>query len=181
MLLLASILGEVKPPVASKEDIEAAGGITKVGLDANIVEGDRCLVCLGDYEDEEDCRTLSSCGHLFHKDCIDQVQTGLGNGADVVSGSLQDGIHVRCVVVSVSLQKMESPIQRERRPQHPHKPNSASRSPDEQKSQTRWNENTATYTFSFSICFAIRGQSSIGFCIFERTFCTLWGLLVARI
>jgi hypothetical protein len=75
MLLLASILGEVKPPVASREDIEAAGGITKVGVDANIVEEDRCLVCLGDYEDGEYCRKLSSCGHLFHKDCIDQVRT----------------------------------------------------------------------------------------------------------
>jgi len=75
MLLLASILGEVKPPVASREDIEAAGGITKVGEDAKITDGDRCLVCLGDYEEGEECRTLSACSHLFHKDCIDQVST----------------------------------------------------------------------------------------------------------
>jgi len=75
MLLLASILGEVKPPVASREDIEASGGITKIGQDAKITDGDRCLVCLGDYEEGEECRTLSACGHLFHKDCIDQVST----------------------------------------------------------------------------------------------------------
>ena len=73
MLLLASILGEVKPPVASKEEIDAAGGISKVGEEAKIVEGDRCLVCLSDYEQGEECRTLSRCGHIFHKECIDQV------------------------------------------------------------------------------------------------------------
>ena len=38
------------------------------------VDGDRCLVCLSDYEQGEECRTLSGCGHLFHKECIDQVR-----------------------------------------------------------------------------------------------------------
>jgi hypothetical protein len=74
MLLLASVLGEVKPPVASKEDIIAAGGISKVGEEIFPVDGDRCLVCLSDYEQGEECRTLSGCGHLFHKECIDQVR-----------------------------------------------------------------------------------------------------------
>lgn len=73
MLLLASILGEVKPPVASKEEIDAAGGITLVGEESKIDEGDRCLVCLSDYEKGEECRTLSGCGHIFHRECIDQV------------------------------------------------------------------------------------------------------------
>jgi hypothetical protein len=73
MLLLASILGEVKPPVASKEEIDAAGGISKVGEESKIADGDRCLVCLSDYEEGEECRTLSGCGHIFHKECIDQV------------------------------------------------------------------------------------------------------------
>ena len=74
MLLLASILGEAKPPVASKEDIEAAGGISRVGDEGTkIDEGDRCLVCLSEYEQNEECRTLSGCGHLFHRECIDQV------------------------------------------------------------------------------------------------------------
>ena len=72
MLLLASILGEVKPPVASKEEIDAAGGISVVGTDIAL-EGERCLVCLSDYEQSEEIRTLSGCGHLFHKPCIDQV------------------------------------------------------------------------------------------------------------
>jgi hypothetical protein len=34
----------------------------------------------------------------------------LGNLADVASGSVPDGIHVLYVVVSVSLQKIQSPI-----------------------------------------------------------------------
>jgi Ring finger domain len=73
MLLLASILGEVKPPVASKEEIDAAGGISKISEEVKIQEGDRCLVCLSEYEVGEECRTLSACGHFFHRDCIDQV------------------------------------------------------------------------------------------------------------
>jgi hypothetical protein len=73
MLLLASILGEVKPPVASKEEIDAAGGISKVGDESKIAEGDRCLICLSDYEKGEQCRTLSGCKHFFHRECIDQV------------------------------------------------------------------------------------------------------------
>src|SRR5579859_6216722 len=72
MLLLASILGEVKPPVASKEEIDAAGGISIVGENITL-EQERCLVCLSDYELGEEIRTLSGCGHLFHKQCIDQV------------------------------------------------------------------------------------------------------------
>lgn len=72
MLLLASILGEVKPPVASKEEIDAAGGISIVGENITL-EQERCLVCLSDYESGEEIRTLSGCGHLFHKQCIDQV------------------------------------------------------------------------------------------------------------
>jgi hypothetical protein len=71
---LASVLGEVKPPVASKEEILAAGGVSKVGEQVlHPLEGDRCLVCLSDYEKGEECRTLSGCGHLFHRECIDQV------------------------------------------------------------------------------------------------------------
>jgi len=35
--------------------------------------GQRCLVCLCDFEIEEICRKLVKCGHLFHQECIDQV------------------------------------------------------------------------------------------------------------
>lgn len=35
--------------------------------------GQRCLVCLCDFEPEEIARRLAKCRHLFHKECIDQV------------------------------------------------------------------------------------------------------------
>jgi len=76
---LAELLGQVKPPVASKEDIEKSGlevikatqmaEYTKNGRIAeNTVE--RCLICLSEYEEEENVRVLT-CRHAFHKDCVD--------------------------------------------------------------------------------------------------------------
>jgi len=41
----------------------------RVALEA----GQRCLVCLCDFEAEEIARRLVKCGHLFHKECIDHV------------------------------------------------------------------------------------------------------------
>lgn len=34
--------------------------------------GERCLICLSSYETDEECRQLKTCGHMFHKECIDQ-------------------------------------------------------------------------------------------------------------
>ena len=92
MMLLSTLLGPAKPPVASEQDIAAAGGVYKIvmstdadktaGLVAAAVEGaerialsqdQRCLVCLSDFEEEEEARCLHKCNHLFHKECIDQV------------------------------------------------------------------------------------------------------------
>ena len=86
MLLLASILGPAKPPVATHEDVASAPGVYRVGgtreaLVADragfdqiqIAPGERCLVCLCDYELSEEVRQLSKCGHLYHRDCIDEV------------------------------------------------------------------------------------------------------------
>lgn len=87
MLLLSSLLGSAKPPVATSEDLDIAGGLytfTEVGERplALAVEGEevlailpteKCLVCLSDYQVEEVARKLKSCGHLFHRECIDQV------------------------------------------------------------------------------------------------------------
>lgn len=86
-MLLSSILGPAKPPVASEEDVASAPGlftIRSVGgvLVAEAVEGEetislandtRCLVCLCDFEADEEARKLVKCEHLFHKICIDQV------------------------------------------------------------------------------------------------------------
>jgi hypothetical protein len=86
-MLLSSILGPAKPPVASEEDVAAAPGLFRIQnvggvLVAEAVEGDetlslatdaRCLVCLCDFEADEEARKLVKCEHLFHKICIDQV------------------------------------------------------------------------------------------------------------
>lgn len=89
MMLLSSILGPAKPPVASEEDVAAAPGLFRIqgfrgALVAEAVEsretialapGARCLVCLCDFETEEEARKLVKCEHMFHKVCIDQVRS----------------------------------------------------------------------------------------------------------
>ncbi|KAI9824086.1 MAG: hypothetical protein M1832_002154 [Thelocarpon impressellum] len=88
MLLLASILGPAKPPVATHEDVASAEGVYRVGSSGSalvaeragrdqirIAPGERCLVCLCDYELEEDIRQLAKCAHLYHRDCIDEWLT----------------------------------------------------------------------------------------------------------
>jgi hypothetical protein len=87
MMLLSSILGPAKPPVASEEDVASAPGLFRIRsiggvLMAEAVDGDetinlatdaRCLVCLCDFEANEEARKLVKCEHVFHKLCIDQV------------------------------------------------------------------------------------------------------------
>ena len=87
MLLLSSLLGPAKPPVASREDVASAPGVYVIlksigGLTASAIPGgdrlhlavgERCLVCLCDYEPEEEIRQLSKCNHVFHRQCIDEV------------------------------------------------------------------------------------------------------------
>jgi len=91
MMLLSTLLGPAKPPVASQNDVAGAGGLyrieqssdtEKAGLVAVAAEGEnrivlepdqRCLVCLCDFEREEEARQLTKCNHLFHKECIDEV------------------------------------------------------------------------------------------------------------
>lgn len=87
MLLLSSLLGPEKPPVASREDVASAPGVYRVrgtseALVAEALNGpariqigpsERCLVCLCDYELKEEVRQLAKCGHLYHRECIDEV------------------------------------------------------------------------------------------------------------
>ena len=88
MLLLSSLLGPAKPPVASREDVASAPGVYRIRgtSDALLAEGpagssriqigpaERCLVCLCDYELNEEVRQLANCGHLYHRECIDEVR-----------------------------------------------------------------------------------------------------------
>ncbi|KAH7103315.1 hypothetical protein BKA62DRAFT_768732 [Auriculariales sp. MPI-PUGE-AT-0066] len=73
---LADLLGQVKPPVATKDDIEK--NYHEVGkVKENTME--RCLICLEDYEAEDDLRLLS-CSHAFHQACVDQwLEQGKNN------------------------------------------------------------------------------------------------------
>lgn len=91
MILLSSLLGPVKPPVASEQDLHSAGGLYRLVEYAGslvaesadgagtipIPDGDRCLICLSDYEAAEELRQLTKCKHVFHRDCIDQVRSSL--------------------------------------------------------------------------------------------------------
>ena len=88
MLLLSSLLGPAKPPVASREDVDRALGTYRIersgdvliavatgGIDQiRIGPSERCLVCLEDYQAEEELRQLTKCTHMFHRECIDQVR-----------------------------------------------------------------------------------------------------------
>ena len=92
MQLLSTLLGPVKPPVATQEDLTSAGGVYRVAVrhgtlvaepvaessasaSASIAFGseDRCLICLCDYEASEEIRQLSKCQHVYHRECIDEV------------------------------------------------------------------------------------------------------------
>lgn len=84
---MSSLLGPAKPPVASRDDVDSALGVHRVGryagslvaaaLDGDthirIAPGERCLVCLCEYEPDEQVRQLNKCTHLFHRECIDEV------------------------------------------------------------------------------------------------------------
>ncbi|KAF8260984.1 hypothetical protein EI94DRAFT_1810948 [Lactarius quietus] len=85
---LAELLGQVKPPTATKEDIDNSGlevirpsvlaEYEKIGRIAPMCV-DRCLICLEDYDPEVDLRLLA-CRHVFHRDCVDRwLETGRNN------------------------------------------------------------------------------------------------------
>lgn len=104
MILLSSLLGPVKPPVASQEDVNSAGGLFRLveyggSLVAESVhstgaiqiqDGERCLICLSDYEVAEEVRELAKCKHVFHRDCIDQWLTTGRNSCPLCRGQ---GVH----------------------------------------------------------------------------------------
>lgn len=85
--MLSSIIGPARPVVASPEDVATAKGVHRIrqsalGLvaipdrgagEVTIAMGERCLVCLEEYQVEEEARQLTKCSHLFHRQCIDEV------------------------------------------------------------------------------------------------------------
>jgi hypothetical protein len=123
MMLLSSILGPAKPPVASEEDVASAPGLLRIrgtvgALVAEAVDtgetiqlaGDaRCLVCLSDFEVNEEARQLVKCEHMFHKICIDQVSPCLSSFGCAYTNNI--------LVVNDRSQLM-SPMQRRGRPRN---------------------------------------------------------------
>ena len=107
---LAALIGQVKPPTATPEDIEKSGlqiikstDIPQYATEGKVASNciDRvsldppppffflsfltpnpqhqCLICLDDYEPEEDLRVMS-CKHFFHQNCVDKwLQVGRNN------------------------------------------------------------------------------------------------------
>ena len=95
MQMLSTLLGPVKPPVASQDDVTSAGGLYRLrlqdsrllgvpaataadaevddGTEIKINAGERCLICLCDYEVLEEVRQLNKCAHVYHRECIDEV------------------------------------------------------------------------------------------------------------
>lgn len=89
MQMLSTLLGPVKPPVATQEDVSSAGGLFRLTAQAAgflgealsdgdhspilVTSGERCLICLSDYAEAEEVRRLNTCHHLYHRDCIDEV------------------------------------------------------------------------------------------------------------
>ncbi|OCB84062.1 hypothetical protein A7U60_g8733 [Sanghuangporus baumii] len=72
---LADFLGQVKPPVVTEEEIERSGlelfkaAALKYYASSRRVASnclDRCLICLDDYNPDDELRLLS-CKHAFHK------------------------------------------------------------------------------------------------------------------
>ncbi|KAI0250444.1 hypothetical protein BJV78DRAFT_1283231 [Lactifluus subvellereus] len=85
---LAELLGHVKPQTATREDIDNSGlEVIRPGVLVEYEKSgriapmcvDRCLICLEDYNPEEDLRLLT-CRHVFHKECVDRwLETGRNN------------------------------------------------------------------------------------------------------
>ncbi|KAL2396962.1 hypothetical protein ABEF93_005262 [Exophiala dermatitidis] len=102
MQLLSTLLGPVKPPVATQEDVSSAGGLYRLVVqndgfvgeaitdgDATSIivnAGERCLICLSDYADSEELRRLDKCHHLYHRDCIDEWLTTGRNSCPMCRG-----------------------------------------------------------------------------------------------
>ncbi|WWC90394.1 uncharacterized protein L201_005329 [Kwoniella dendrophila CBS 6074] len=80
MNLISELMGPAKPPTVNQSEIENSGltivkgeemiNLNKKGELLDIC-ADRCLICLSDYEAEDECRILN-CRHGYHKECVDQ-------------------------------------------------------------------------------------------------------------
>ncbi|KIW91816.1 uncharacterized protein Z519_07786 [Cladophialophora bantiana CBS 173.52] len=102
MQMLSTLLGPVKPPVATQEDVSAAGGVFRLIVqepgfvgeaisnsdDSSLVInlGERCLICLSDYAASEEVRRLDKCKHVYHRECVDEWLTTGRNSCPMCRG-----------------------------------------------------------------------------------------------
>jgi hypothetical protein len=109
MQMLSTLLGPVKPPVATQEDVRSAGGLFRLSLQDScligqplsgadsasllISQGERCLICLSDYAASEEVRRLDKCQHSYHRDCIDEWLTTGRNSCPMCRGQ---GVGEKC-------------------------------------------------------------------------------------
>lgn len=101
MQLLSSMLGPVKPPVATQSDVVSSGGLYRLVVNGSSLVaqpqsgdlqpitmqiGERCLICLCDYEGVEEVRQLNKCKHVYHRECIDEWLTTGRNSCPLCRG-----------------------------------------------------------------------------------------------
>ncbi|KIY47721.1 hypothetical protein FISHEDRAFT_74387 [Fistulina hepatica ATCC 64428] len=88
LIALADLLGQVKPPTVTRDEIERSGlQIIRASQLNELVQtgrlksscAERCLVCLDEYEPDDELRIMN-CQHGFHKRCVDRwLETGKNN------------------------------------------------------------------------------------------------------
>ncbi|TXT09201.1 hypothetical protein VHUM_02675 [Vanrija humicola] len=81
--LVSELLGPAKPPTVTVDEIARAGlpvfkaaGLAELEAGGKVLSSstERCMVCLSDYEPDEDLRLLK-CRHAFHRECVDHWLT----------------------------------------------------------------------------------------------------------
>lgn len=88
LLMLSTLLGPARPPTTTQEAIESQfgevvfdeylPGVSGIAL----LNGNRCQVCLCDYEPKDKLRILK-CQHAYHTSCIDRWLTQGSNNCPV--------------------------------------------------------------------------------------------------
>ncbi|SPO40263.1 uncharacterized protein PSFLO_05745 [Pseudozyma flocculosa] len=92
LMILLELLGmmsamQSKPTTVTQQEIDESGlrklrsaDIAALLKDGKVKENtaERCLVCLEDWTDDDDCRLLA-CQHVFHASCVDRWMTSSSN------------------------------------------------------------------------------------------------------